>query len=72
MLNEISIEELQKKVGNVYKLANLAAMRARELNDGAAKLVDADTKNTVLIALTEIAEGKVRCKEEDATKKTVI
>ena len=72
MLNEISIEELQRKIGSVYKLVNLAAMRARDLNDGAPKLVDVDTKNTILIALTEIAEEKIRCKEEDATKKTVI
>lgn len=63
MLNEISIEELQKKVGSVYKLANLAAMRARDLNNGAPKLVDIDTKNTILIALAEIAEGKIRWKK---------
>ncbi|MBT9131739.1 MAG: DNA-directed RNA polymerase subunit omega [Firmicutes bacterium] len=72
MLNEISIEELRKKVGSVYKLVNLAAMRARDLNDGAPKLVDIDTKNTILIALTEIAEEKIRCKKEDADKESVI
>ncbi|MBT9137863.1 DNA-directed RNA polymerase subunit omega [candidate division NPL-UPA2 bacterium Unc8] len=72
MLNEISIEELRKKVGSVYKLVNLAAMRARDLNDGAPKLVNIDTKNTILIALTEIAEEKIRCKKEDADKESVI
>lgn len=72
MLNEITIEELQKKIGSIYKLVNLAAMRARDLNDGAPKLVDVDTKNPILIALAEIAEEKIRCKKEDATKKTVI
>lgn len=72
MLNEISIEELQRKVGNIYKLVNLAAMRARDLNDGAPKLVDIDTKNTILIALAEIAKGKIRCKEKNAAKESVI
>jgi len=72
MLNKISIEELRRKVGSVYKLVNLAAMRARDLNDGAPKLVDIDTKNTILIALTEIAEEKVRYKKEDATKESII
>jgi DNA-directed RNA polymerase omega subunit len=72
MLNEISMEELRGKVGSVYKLVNLAAMRARDLNNGAPKLVDIDTKNTILIALAEIAEKKIRCKEENATKESVI
>ena len=69
MLNRISIEKLREKTGNIYRLVNLAAKRARELNEAAPKLVDIESKSTILIALAEIAEGKVRCKEENATRK---
>ncbi len=34
MERTISVDELMLKVGSVYKLCNLAAMRAMELNSG--------------------------------------
>ncbi|MCI6003397.1 MAG: DNA-directed RNA polymerase subunit omega [Allisonella histaminiformans] len=55
-----SIDSLVKKVDNKYTLVTLAAMRARELNDGAAPLVEgAEGKKTVSIALQEIDDGKI-------------
>lgn len=48
-----------KKTGSVYKLVVLAARRASELNEGAPKLVDSESKKTSTIALEEIAQGKV-------------
>lgn len=61
------IENLVRKVGSVYKLVLLASMRAVELGDGAAKLVDTQAQNGkfINIALQEIAEGKISCKEKD-------
>ena len=54
------IDSLVKKVDNKYTLVTLAAMRARELNDGAAPLVEgAEGKKTVSIALQEIDDGKI-------------
>ena len=37
----------------------LTAKRARQLTDGAEKLVDYDTNKTVSMAVKEIEEGKV-------------
>ena len=60
MMSYPSIDSLVKKVDNKYTLVTLAAMRARELNDGAAPLVEgAEGKKTVSIALQEIDAGKI-------------
>ena len=58
----ISVEQLYSKTGSIYKLVVLAARRALELNEGAAKLVDAETDKNALLALQEIAEAKVSYK----------
>ena len=60
MMSYPSIDSLVKKVDNKYTLVTLAAMRARELNDSAAPLVEgAEGKKTVSIALQEIDDGKI-------------
>ena len=62
-MERISPDELLKKTGSVYKLCNLAALRAIELNSGMKKLVDAlPTEKITTIAIREIMEGKVRIK----------
>ena len=62
-MQDINRDELMSKGGSIYKLVIVAAMRAGELSDGAAKLVDmpADAKFSN-IALKEIAEGKISYK----------
>jgi len=63
-MEKVAREELIKKTGSIYKLCNLAALRAMELNSGMKKLVDMDPSEKVTsIAIKEIAEGKVRLKE---------
>lgn len=60
-MKDISRDRLMDEVGSIYKLCNLAAMRAMELNVGMKKLVDADPKEKVTtVAIKEIAEGKVK------------
>ena len=52
-----------EKIGSVYKLCNLAALRAMELNSGMKKLVDADPdEKLTTVAIKEIAEDKVKLK----------
>lgn len=59
----IPMENLMKKVGSLYKLCNLAATRAMELNSGMKKLVETDPKEKVTTtAIREISEGKVKLK----------
>jgi len=62
-MQDAGIDVLIDKVGSAYKLVLIAAQRAIELSEGAAKLVDtrSDAKATN-IALQEILEGKVSYK----------
>lgn len=63
-MEDISREVLLARVESIYKLCNMAAMRAMELNSGMKKLVDADPREKVTTtAIKEIAEGKVKLKE---------
>jgi DNA-directed RNA polymerase omega subunit len=60
-MNEVSRDKLMENVGSIYKLCNLAAMRAMELNVGMKKLVEANPKEKVTTtAIREIAAGKVK------------
>ena len=56
---DISIEELMKKTGSIYKLVNVASRRAAELNSGTAPLIQIDSKKAATIALEEIRKGIV-------------
>ena len=63
MKKEISRDDLLEKVTSVYKLCNLAAIRAMELNDGMKKLVEAPPNEKLTsVAIKEIAEDKVKLK----------
>ena len=58
---------LEKLVTNekpsFYKLVLAAAQRANELSQGGQPLVASESKKVAVIALQEIAEGKVRYEE---------
>ena len=59
-------DDLVKKIGSLYKLVNLASMRAVELIQGAQKLVDSTpTEKVTNIVMREILEGKVTLKEKE-------
>ena len=58
-----SIDILVKKVDNKYTLVTLAAMRARELNDGNNSFVNGlEGQKTVSIALEEIYKDNYLCR----------
>ena len=60
----VPIEELTKQIGSVYKLVVLAARRAAELNEGAAPLVQVNSKKAATIALEEIRQGLITYKHK--------
>jgi DNA-directed RNA polymerase subunit omega len=56
----ITIEDcLKQGVENQFELVLLAAKRARRLANGAEALVDWENDKVTVVALREIAEGKV-------------
>jgi len=65
-MRNIDIETLLNKVGSLYKLVVLTAMRAVELSDGAASLIgDKPEAKMINSALREIAEGKIEYKAKE-------
>jgi len=60
-----SLENLLPKADySIYKLVRMAATRALELSDGKKCLVDCPSSDKVTsMALEEIAQGKIVCKE---------
>jgi len=58
-MSRITVEDCLKKVDNRFELVLLASKRARQLFKGAKPLIDSESRE-VVVALREIADGKVR------------
>ena len=65
----ITVEDCLKKVENQYDLVLLAKERTSQLNSGSEMLVDEDNDKRTVVALREIAEGKV---DVDELRKSTI
>lgn len=55
----ITIEDCLKKIPNRFDLTMTATFRARQLTTGSTPMVDDDSDKATVIALREIAAGKV-------------
>jgi len=58
-MSRITVEDCLQKVENRFELVMLASKRARLLIKGAKPLIESDNRE-VVVALREIADGKVR------------
>lgn len=65
-MSTVQTQELLKRCPSIYKLVIIAARRAKELSEGAPKLIETDSKKVTTIALEEILQGKIQiqCEEE--------
>ena len=59
----ITVEDCLNKIENQYDLVLLAKERTSQLNSGAELLVEEDNDKRTVIALREIAEGKLSTEE---------
>lgn len=55
-------DKLEELVESRYSLVVLAAKRAKQLRDGAPKLIETTSTNPLTVALEEIAAGKVKAR----------
>ncbi len=55
----ITVDDCMKLLSNRFELTLAATYRARQLTNGATPLVDPDRDKPTVIALREIAAGKV-------------
>ena len=65
----ITVEDCLEKVENQYDLVLLAKERTSQLNSGSEMLVEEDNDKRTVIALREIAEGKI---DIDELKKSTV
>jgi DNA-directed RNA polymerase subunit omega len=65
----ITIEDCLKKVDNRFLLVNMVAKRVRQIREGSDYLVSSPKNEDVVVALREVAAGKVNIieKEEQET-----
>jgi len=57
-----SADKLEEQIKSRYTLVILAAKRAKQLKEGAPKLIETNSTNPLTIALEEIAAGKLFAK----------
>ena len=55
----ITVEDCIGRISNHFDLTMTAALRARQLANGAISLVDEDNDKPTVIALREIASGQI-------------
>ncbi len=64
----ITIEDCLKKVSNRFLLVNLVAQRVRQIREGSDYLVSSPKNEDVVVALREVAAGKIHVAEEEETE----
>lgn len=64
----VPLEELVKNISSHYKLVLAAAQRANELARGIPPLIVTKSKKVPIVALEEIAKGKIHIEETKETK----
>ncbi len=69
----ITIEDCLKRVPNRFMMVNMVAKRVRQLREGSEYLVHAPKNEDVVVAMREVAAGKltiVHPAKKQKTKKT--
>lgn len=61
----ITMEDCLKKVPNRFKLVNLTAKRVRQIREGSEYLVSSPKNEDIVVALREIAAGKIVIKKKE-------
>ena len=59
----ITIEDCLDKVDNRFQLVHMAAKRVRQIREGSEYLVSSPKNEDIVVALREVAAGKVVIKE---------
>jgi len=64
----VTVEDCLNKVNNRFAIVHMAVKRVLQLREGAKSLVECDNKE-IVVALREIAAGKVKPKTEENGQK---
>ena len=61
----ITVEDCLKKIPNRFVLVNMVAKRVRQIREGSDYLVSSPKNEDVVVALREVAAGRVGSRSED-------
>ena len=61
----ITIEDCLKKVGNRFLLVKMVCQRVRQIREGSDYLVSSPKNEDVVVALREVAAGKIEMIEKE-------
>ena len=61
----ITVEDCLKRIPNRFILVNMVAKRVRQIREGSDYLVSSPKNEDVVVALREVAAGRVGSKAED-------
>ena len=61
----VTIEDCLKKIPNRFMLVHLAARRVRQIREGSEYLIESSKNEDIVVALREIAAGKVKILDPD-------
>ncbi len=61
----ITIEDCLRKVSNRFLLVNMVAQRVRQIREGSDYLVSSPKNEDVVVALREVAAGKIEIIEKE-------
>jgi DNA-directed RNA polymerase subunit omega len=62
----ITVEDCLKKVDNRFILVNMVAKRVRQIREGSDYLVSSPKNEDVVVALREVAAGRIGSKNSDS------
>lgn len=65
----VTIEDCLKRVPNRFAIVNMAAKRVREIREGSEYLVSSPKNEDIVVALREIAAGKVTFEKKSETNR---
>jgi DNA-directed RNA polymerase subunit omega len=64
----ITIEDCLKRLDNRFKLVHMTAARVRQIREGSEYLVSSPKNEDIVVAMREVAAGKVVAKKRAADK----
>lgn len=64
----ITVEDCLKKINNRFVLINMVAKRVRQIREGSEYLVNSPKNEDIVIALREVAAGKVTIRDSIAAE----
>jgi DNA-directed RNA polymerase subunit omega len=68
----ITIEDCLKRVKNRFLLVNMASKRVRQIREGSEYLVSSPKNEDIVVALREVAAGKITIKEKEEKKQELV